>query len=215
MNLKEIIERALEGTRPETDLSSAPRPFGDLPAELRPNPETLRSAAVLLPIIERPAGLTLMLTRRTEDLPEHPGQIALPGGRVEPVDNGILDAALRETEEETGLPRHFVRPVGYLAPYVTITRYVIVPVVGFVRPGFEYRADPTEVAEIFEVPLEFVLDAANHRRESRDFKGREVGYYVLPWRNEGREYRIWGATAAILVDFARQVAGLRSRLACF
>lgn len=215
MKLKKIIERALEGTQPETAVSDTLRPFGDLPSELRPDLASIRSAAVLLPIIERPQGMTLMLTRRTDDLPEHPGQIALPGGRVEPVDNGILDAALRETEEETGLPRHFVRPVGYLPPYVTITRYIIVPVVGFVRPGFEYRPDPTEVAEIFEVPLAFVLDAANHRRESRDFKGREIGYYVLPWENEGREYRIWGATAAILVDFAQQVAAQRSRASCF
>lgn len=205
--MKEIIEQMLAGTRPVTDIAAASRGrhLGDLPENLRPDPAGLRPAAVLVPLVEQRAGLTVLLTRRTDTLPEHPGQIAFPGGRVEPVDNGPLDAALRETEEETGLPRHFVRPVGYLPPYLTITGYSVVPVVGFVRPGFTPRPDPTEVAEIFEVPLDFILDPANHQHESRDFRGTSVSFYVIPWSNQGREYRIWGATAAMLVDFAMRV----------
>ena len=205
--MKQIIEEMLAGTRPGTDLRAAGRGkrLGDLPESLRPDPARLRPAAVLLPLIDHPSGLTVLLTRRTETLPEHPGQIAFPGGRVEPIDNGPLDCALRETEEETGLPRHFVRPVGYLPQYLTITGYSVIPVVGFVRPGFTPRPDPTEVAEIFEVPLGFILDAANHRLESREFRGTEVSFYVIPWVNRGREYRIWGATAAMLVDFAERV----------
>lgn len=210
--MKEIIEAMLAGSRPDTDLRAAGRGnrLGDLPESLRPDPQTLRPAAVLLPLIDHPSGLTVLLTRRTETLPEHPGQIAFPGGRVEPVDRGPLDCALRETEEETGLPRHFVRPVGYLSPYLTITGYAVTPVVGFVRPGFTPRPDPTEVAEIFEVPLDFVLDPVNHRLESREFRDTEVSFYVLPWTNAGREYRIWGATAAMLVDFANRFAATAS-----
>lgn len=204
--MKRIIEGALAGTRPETRVpADSHTSLGDLPASLRPDPATARPAAVLVPLIDHPSGLTVMLTRRTDTLPDHPGQIAFPGGRLEPLDDGPLDAALRETEEETGLPRHFVRPVGYLPSYLTITGYSVVPVVGFVRPGFEYRPDPVEVAEIFEVPLEFILSPGNHRRESREYRGHEVSYYVIPWKVGRREYRIWGATAAMLIDFARRV----------
>lgn len=212
--MKKIIEEMLASTRPEKDIRAASRPghLGDLPASLRPDHATLRPAAVLVPLVEHPAGLTVLLTRRTDTLPEHPGQIAFPGGRVEPVDDGPLDAALRETEEETGLPRHYVRPVGYLPQYLTITGYAVIPVVGFVRPGFTPRPDPTEVAEIFEVPFDFILDPANHRLETREFRDTEVSYYVLDWRSGEREYRIWGATAAMLVDFAERIAAYRSRV---
>ncbi|HEX6930146.1 MAG TPA: CoA pyrophosphatase [Gammaproteobacteria bacterium] len=205
--MKEIIERMLAGTRPEKDIRAASRGkhLGDVPEHLRPDLDTLRPAAVLVPLIDHPSGLTVLLTRRTDSLPEHPGQIAFPGGRVEPVDSGALDAALRETEEETGLPRHYVRPVGYLPQYLTITGYSVIPVVGFVRPGFTPRPDPTEVAEIFEVPLDFILDPANQRRESREFKGVRVSYHVIAYHARGREYRIWGATAAMLVDFAERI----------
>lgn len=212
--MKEIIEEMLAGTRPEKDIRAATRAkhLGDLPESLRPDLNALRPAAVLVPLIEHPSGLTVLLTRRTDTLPEHPGQIAFPGGRVEPVDSGALDAALRETEEETGLPRHFVRPVGYLPQYVTITGYAVIPVVGFVRPGFTPRPDPTEVAEIFEVPLDFILDPANRRRESRAVGDTQVSYDVIPWSAGGRDYRIWGATAAMLVDFADMIAGHRARV---
>lgn len=204
--MKEIIEGALAGSRPGTSVPvECQNSLGDLPESLRPSPERARPAAVLVPLVEHASELRILLTRRTDTLPEHPGQIAFPGGRIEPVDQGPLDAALRETEEEIGLPRHFVRPVGYLPPYLTITGYSVVPVVGFVRPGFVYRPDPIEVAEVFEVPFEFVLDPDNHIRETREFRGHEVSYYVIPWQDAGREYRIWGATAAMLIDFARRV----------
>ena len=215
--MKNIIEGALAGTRPETDIRATTRGgnLGDLPEALRPDDARLRPAAVLVPLMDHPTGLTVMLTRRTDTLPEHPGQIAFPGGRVEPVDSGALDCALRETEEETGLPRHFVRPVGDRPQYQTMTGYAVIPVVGFVTPGFTPRPDPTEVAEIFEVPLDFVLDTANHRLETRVFRDTEVSYYVLDWNppgnKEAKEYRIWGATAAMLVDFAERIALHRSR----
>ena len=99
-----------------------------------------------------------------------------------------------------------VRPIGYLPQYQTITGYAVIPVVGFVTPGFTPRPDPTEVAEIFEVPLEFILDVANHRRETREFRGTRVSYYVMPWENAGREYRIWGATAGMLLNLYRRLA---------
>ncbi|HEX7048164.1 MAG TPA: CoA pyrophosphatase [Gammaproteobacteria bacterium] len=205
--MKEIIENMLAGTRPEKDMRAANRGkhLGDFPESLQPDPDTLRPAAVLVPLIDHPTGLTVLLTLRTDTLPEHPGQVAFPGGRVEPVDSGALDAALRETEEEIGLPRHYVRPVGYLPQYLTITGYSVIPVVGFVRPGFTPRPDPTEVAEIFEVPLDFILDPANRRRETREFRGTNVSYYVIPYSVGGRDYRIWGATAAMLVDFAQRI----------
>ncbi|HEX6928771.1 MAG TPA: CoA pyrophosphatase [Gammaproteobacteria bacterium] len=211
--MKEIIEEMLAGTRPEKDIRAASRGkhLGDLPDSLRPDLMTLRPAAVLVPLVDHPSGLTVLLTRRTDTLPEHAGQIAFPGGREEPVDSGPLDCALRETEEEIGLPRHFVRPVGYLPQYITITGYSVIPVVGFVQPGFTPRPDPTEVAEIFEVPLDFILDAANHRRESRRYRDTEVSYYIIDWRQSGRDYRIWGATAAMLVDFAEMISGHRAR----
>lgn len=206
--MKELIQGILAGTEPPEHLAASREALerlqthfhGDLPPELRPdlinNPP--RPAAVLVPLVERDSGLTILLTRRTDTLPEHPGQVAFPGGRIEHDDAGVLDAALRETEEEIGLPRHLVAPVGYLRPYLTITGYTVVPVVGFIRPGFPpLQADPTEVADIFEVPLEFLMNRDNHQEETREFHGRQVSYYVIPY--EG--YRIWGATAAMLVDF--------------
>ncbi|MDX1455243.1 MAG: CoA pyrophosphatase [Gammaproteobacteria bacterium] len=172
-----------------------------MPPDLRPDVDSLRPAAVLVPLVERETGLTVLLTRRTDTLPEHPGQVAFPGGRHEPSDRDLVHTALRETAEEIGLGEEFISIAGFLPPYMTITRYSVTPVVGFVRPGFKLVADPTEVDQIFEVPLEFLLDRSNIRREEREFKGQVVGYYVIDYRDDAAEYRIWGATAAMLVDF--------------
>ena len=168
----------------------------DLNSEDMRHPGPLTPAAVLVPLVERPAGMTVLLTQRTAHLSDHAGQISFPGGRIEPADKGPQEAALREAFEEIGLPPDRVEPVGRLDDYETRTGFFIVPIVGIVAPPFPLKVDPVEVAEVFEVPLSFILDPRNHRRESLMFKGRERQFYVLPY--EGRY--IWGATAGMLVN---------------
>lgn len=166
----------------------------DLNPGLRPaDGRALRDAAVLVPVLERPEGLSVLLTRRADDLSRHAGQIALPGGRLDPGE-GPVAAALREAWEEIGLEPGLVEPLGLSSRYETVTGYVVTPVVAFVRPGFELRPSPAEVAEVFETPFAFLMDPENHRRESYDFDGGRRWFYVMPWR----ERRIWGATAGIL-----------------
>jgi 8-oxo-dGTP pyrophosphatase MutT (NUDIX family) len=157
-----------------------------------------RPAAVLVALIERPAGLNVLLTRRTKHLEHHPGQISFPGGRREPQDDGPVATALRETREEIGLEQDCLEILGRLAPYLTVTGFLITPVVGVVGAPLCLRPDPREVEEVFEVPLSFVLDRRNHQRQQQAFRGQVRQYYVLPYRN----YRIWGATAAMLVGLA-------------
>lgn len=156
----------------------------------------LTPAAVLLPLIERPEGFTLLLTKRTSDLKHHPGQVAFPGGRREPDDADMIACALRETEEEVGLPRDSVDILGLLDPYLTITGYEVTPVVGVLTPPFAVTPDPVEVADTFEVPLAFVMDPANHRREQRDYKGLTRAYYAMVYE----ERYIWGATAGMILN---------------
>lgn len=163
----------------------------------------LRAAAVLVPLVDRRGGLTVLLTQRTAHLSAHAGQISFPGGRMEPDDADATATALRETEEEVGLPREHVRVVGRLDNYVTGTGFEITPVVGIVTPPFPIVIDPYEVAEAFEVPLAYVLDPRNHHQVERDSAGRRRVFYVLPY--EGRN--IWGATAGMLVNLAEVLAG--------
>jgi len=158
-----------------------------------------RDAAVLVPLVNRDTGLTLLLTQRSADLPDHPGQIAFPGGRVEPSDTSHAAAALRETTEETGLAADRVSVLGELAAYETVTGYRVTPVVGWVEPPFVIDADPVEVADVFEVPLAFILDPANHQRHFRMQDDLRRDFWAIPW---GERY-IWGATAAMLVIFDR------------
>ncbi len=158
--------------------------------------QKLREAAVLVPIVDRPEGQTVLLTKRTEHLPKHAGQVAFPGGRVEPQDEDIVDTALRETEEEIGLGRSFIEVCGFLDRYHTGTGFDVVPVVGLVKPGFSLVLQETEVESAFEVPLPFILDRSNHTLKSALWQGVERHYYTMPY--EG--YYIWGATAAMLVN---------------
>ena len=156
-------------------------------------------AAVLVPIVNRPEGLTLLLTQRSADLPDHPGQISFPGGRVEPEDPTLAHAALREAAEEVGLDRLRVDVLGQLAPYETVTGYRVTPVVGWVEPPIALTPDPVEVAEAFEVPLAFVLDPANQQRHFRMLGETRRDFWAIPY---GDRY-IWGATAAMLLIFDR------------
>jgi 8-oxo-dGTP pyrophosphatase MutT (NUDIX family) len=155
-----------------------------------------RQAAVLFPIVlhNRP---TLLLTERSADLPSHAGQIAFPGGKVEPHDHDELETALRETREEIGLDASFIEPLGYLDNYRTGTNFNIVPVVALVAPGFTLEIDTREVAGVFEVPLDFLLDPANHELHQREWRGRHRTYYAMPYR----DHYIWGATAGMIRNF--------------
>ena len=153
-------------------------------------------ASVLLPIVARETGLTLLLTERSEHLTDHGGQISLPGGRVDQVDTSAIETALRETEEEVGLDRRHIEVLGTLPDYFTGTGYRVTPVVALVQPPFELKADPSEVAEIFEVPLAFLMDGLNHQRRTAEFPsglGRRT-FYAMPYER----FFIWGATAGIL-----------------
>jgi 8-oxo-dGTP pyrophosphatase MutT (NUDIX family) len=192
-----IIERlARRDTAPGGEVARAR--FGD--DRGRPSHPRRRAsipAAVLLVLVERDAGLGLILTQRTAHLVDHPGQVSFPGGRVEPKDRDPMHTALRETEEEIGLAREKVEVLGLLDPYHTSTGFTVTPVVGLVRPPFRLTLDSFEVEEAFEVPLEFLMEPVNRRRERRVHDGVEYEYDVFV--HEGRI--IWGATAGMIVGF--------------
>jgi 8-oxo-dGTP pyrophosphatase MutT (NUDIX family) len=156
--------------------------------------EDQRDAAVLIPVVDRGAEATVLLTQRTEKLRSHSGQVAFPGGRVDPTDASPQDAALRETFEEIGVPAAAIEVVGRMPDYVTGSGYRIVPVLGIVTPPFELDINEHEVDAAFEVPLGFLMTAANHNRESRIWQGRERFYYTMPY---GERF-IWGVTAGII-----------------
>jgi len=155
-----------------------------------------RRASVLVPIVNGER-LSLLLTQRTSHLKNHAGQISFPGGRAEESDADATDTALREAKEEIGLAREQVEVIGYLPKYYTVTNYEVTPVVALVHAPFELAVDPNEVAEAFEVPLDFILDPANHQKRSRPWEGRTRHFYAMPY---GRHF-IWGATAAMLRNF--------------
>jgi 8-oxo-dGTP pyrophosphatase MutT (NUDIX family) len=154
-------------------------------------------AAVLVPLIARPHGITVLLTQRAGHLSRHAGQIAFPGGRSDPGDPSLVHTALREAQEEVGLDPGRVEVLGLLPQYRTRTGFLITPVVGWIEPPFSLRPDPGEVADVFEMPLAFALDAANHERHHRDVDEGRRYFYVLPFEDR----YIWGATAAMLVNF--------------
>lgn len=156
-------------------------------------------AAVLVPVVNRSTGPTVLLTQRTDHLADHAGQVSFPGGRAEPEDLDRIDTALREAEEEIGLSRRHVEVLGLLPEYWTITGYRVTPVVGWVEPPFGLALDHFEVAEVFEVPLDFLMDPSSHERRSYEHKGRCRDYFAMPYG--GRV--IWGATAAMIVNLHR------------
>jgi 8-oxo-dGTP pyrophosphatase MutT (NUDIX family) len=183
-------------------IREATRGDHDLNPGMTPPSTALRPAAVLVPLIDRAEGMSVLLTQRTPHLSAHAGQISFPGGRIEESDADAIEAALRETEEEVGLTRDHVTVIGRLDTYVTGTGFEITPVVGIVKVPFPLAIDPFEVAEVFEVPLSFVVDPTNHRRTTREFEARTRIFFVLPYDNRN----IWGATAGMLVNLAEVLA---------
>jgi 8-oxo-dGTP pyrophosphatase MutT (NUDIX family) len=155
--------------------------------------QPVRPAAVLIPVVDHPQP-TVLLTQRSAHLNDHAGQIAFPGGKIDATDASPLEAALREAEEEVGLQREFVEPIGYLDLYATGFGFRILPTVARVRPGFKLSINKGEVDDAFEVPLAFLMDPANHQLHSKEFRGMERSYYAMPFA----ERYIWGATAGIL-----------------
>lgn len=155
-----------------------------------------RPAAVLVPIRMSQPQPTVIFTRRSEQLTQHSGQVSFPGGRIEDFDASPASAALRESQEEIGMPDHLVTPLGYLNPLLTVTGFRVQPVVGLIEAGFEPRLDPREVAEAFEVPLDFLLDHANARRVQAQYRGRLRTWHEFHY--QGR--LIWGVTAEIILD---------------
>ncbi|MCX7962006.1 MAG: CoA pyrophosphatase [Burkholderiales bacterium] len=165
----------------------------------QPHAGPLVPASVLVPIVARENALTVLFTRRTEHLKAHSGQVAFPGGRAEPQDRGPEATALREAKEEIGLEPDRVELLGRLSAYDTRTGFRVTPVVGLVPTPLALAPDPNEVAEVFEVPLAFLLDPRNHRRDSRLWQGEVRRFYTIAWG----ERVIWGATAAIVVNLSR------------
>lgn len=192
--MKERIAERLRGTRPPDDVEREARAAfpPEIAARLFPGP--LVPAAVLVPIVERETGLSVLLTRRAERLRDHPGQISFPGGRIEPADAGALDAALRETREELGLDVARIEVAGYLPVHAVVTGFAVTPVVGFLAPPLTLRPDPLEVAEAFEVPMRHLMTPGAAVAGVRQAGGIEWPVWEFPW--EGR--RIWGATAHII-----------------
>lgn len=162
-----------------------------------------RPAAVLVPVIDYQGGAQVLLTRRPENMPSHPGQVAFPGGKVEKSDESIVAAALREAEEEVGLDPSLVDIVGFLDTYQTGTGFRVTPVVGLVKSTYNLKLDPREVEEAFEVPLRFLMTDDNHQKHSRIWQGKNRAYYAMPY---GDKF-IWGATAGMLKNFYDRVYG--------
>ena len=161
--------------------------------------EHLARAAVLVPLVDRPQGLQVMLTLRASHLKNHAGQVSFPGGRMESHDAGPWEAALREAREEIGLEPRYIERAGFLPDHMVITGFRVTPVVGFIEAGFTLHLDTTEVEEVFEVPLEFILDPGNHLPRERQFAGLTVTTYDILY--QGRQ--IWGATANMLISLSR------------
>lgn len=186
------LQDALANPRGDHTLDSV-----TLPSPLNPKP-----AAVLVPVVMR-AEPALLLTERAVSLRQHSGQIAFPGGRVDPEDGSPLEAACREALEEIGLDRTLIHPLGYLDAYLSTTNYLVMPVVAAIDPGYRISLNPAEVAGVFEVPLSFLMNAENHLLHSREWKGRERRYYAMPYG----EHYIWGVTAGIIRNLYERLYG--------
>jgi len=183
---------------------TAPGARGDLDLNpeswMRAGVKATKPAAVLVPIIDR-SEPTVLLTLRTAELASHAGQVAFPGGKIDPADESPVAAALREACEETGLAPALIEPIGYLDLYLTFSGFRILPTVARVKPDFKLTLNPREVTETFEVPLEFLMTPANHQRKTRDWNGLARDYYAIPFENR----YIWGITAGILRNLYERI----------
>ena len=193
--MRDLIAERLATLPPLEELFTA----DDLEKQHEASLQSLKPAAVLLLVVNRAAEPTVVFTQRTAHLSDHAGQISLPGGRCDAADSTPERTALREAEEELGIAADRVQILGRLPEYRTSTGFAVTPVVGWSEPPMTYRPDPREVADVFEVPLAFLLDERNHRYESAFFKGRMRHYWAMPY---GERF-IWGATAGMLVTFHR------------
>jgi 8-oxo-dGTP pyrophosphatase MutT (NUDIX family) len=182
--------------------------FPEIATERRRTDRDPTHASVLVPLVQRDQ-VTVLLTQRTDHLNDHPGQISFPGGRAEPEDADAIATALREAEEEVGLHARHIEVLGSLPTYTTGTGFIVTPVVALIEPPFTIEPDPFEVAEVFEVPLAFLMAPANHRRHGVDAGGVRREFFSMPWQSDApdsRRYFIWGATAAMLRNFYRFLA---------
>lgn len=189
-----LTDPAAHGARGDLDLNPE--------IWLRAGVKATRPAAVLVPIIDRNEP-TVLLTLRTAELASHAGQVAFPGGKIDPADESPVAAALREAREETGLAPALIEPIGYLDLYLTFSGFRILPTVARVKRDFALSLNPQEVTETFEVPLKFLMTPANHQRKTRDWNGFARDYYAIPYRNR----YIWGITAGILRNLYDRVYG--------
>jgi 8-oxo-dGTP pyrophosphatase MutT (NUDIX family) len=202
--LRARILRRFSGTQPQHELADW-RVLG-VDAErsqrlARHFPKNPTPAAVLFPLVDRSAGMTVLLTQRASQLARHADQIAFPGGRVEDTDADVAGAALREAREEIGLDPARVQVFGYLPDHAVISGFRVTPVLGLVTPPFSLQLNPHEVAGVFEVPLDHVLDSANHKARLRKVGDEEILLYDIPWEGQ----HVWGATAGMLLTFVRML----------
>jgi 8-oxo-dGTP pyrophosphatase MutT (NUDIX family) len=187
---------------PEEDMQWLVGASPDVVSQVRASlPSRRVPAAVLVPLVARAAGLTVLLTQRAATLKDHAGQISFPGGRIEPTDGDAWHAALRETQEEIGLKPDFVEFAGYLPDHLVVTGFRVTPVVGFVDPAYELLIAKAEVHDAFEVPLDFILDAANHKPRRRSVGGLTIEVHDIPYGDRN----IWGATAGMLMTLRRKL----------
>jgi 8-oxo-dGTP pyrophosphatase MutT (NUDIX family) len=207
---RDFFDRARGRLRLEVPVAlhdlAAPATRGDLDQDpelwKRAGVTATRPAAVLVPVVDRPDP-TVLLTQRTADLASHAGQVAFPGGKIEPYDATPAAAAMREAKEEIGLGHGCIEPIGYLDLYLTFSGFRVLPTVARVAPDYHLTINPSEVADAFEVPLAFLMDAHNHALHSRDWKGIIRRYYAMPF---GERY-IWGVTAGILRNLYERIYG--------
>jgi len=201
---KSHIREALDPSpsTPEEDMHWLAGASPEVVARMRASlPARRTPAAVLVPLVERSGGMTVLLTQRATTLKDHAGQISFPGGRIEPGDADAWHAALREAHEEIGLLPELVEFAGYLPDHVVISGFRVTPVVGFVRPEYQLRIAAAEVHDVFEVPLDFILDAANHKTRQRQIGELTIDIHDIPYG----ERNIWGATAGMLMTFRRRL----------
>ncbi len=195
MRLADTLRSALEAGHRAT-----PELIGSDVLEEELDGDPLAPAAVLVAVVDRPEP-TVILTLRLETMRKHPGQVSFPGGRIDPGDDGPIAAALREAKEEIALPPHLVEVIGLADPYRTVTGFEVTPVLGIVPPGVTLVPHPGEVAAVFEAPLHFLLDPAHQQVRTAFWRGRERTYYEILWEDR----KIWGATAAMIVNLSRRL----------